>query len=218
MKIIGILVASLFSVGAWAAYDNSWYQTQGWSGEYPNGISIIKEGVSLPARAAMDLDQPVTIKCELPYKAVFHPWNQARPAAYWTAATIVPMTAKEDVILNEGETDQVTVQKGELVEYLVYGSEGWFTVRYNGKEYGADQSLLEKMSYDQSKMEIPQDEWLNVTCVGGENAWIYMNEVYSLDRDGNQSYPEGIDSWYRGFRDYGTVTDLTDEDLGEQKP
>jgi len=217
-RVLLSIAAFSFSAIAYAAYDNTWYQTEFWSGEYPNGISIVAEGVALPARAAMDLDQPVTIECELPYKAVFHPWNQARAARYYTAAKIVPLTAKEDLTLGfEGE-EQVEVAAGDLIEYLVYGAEGSFLVRYKGKEYTADQSLLEKVSYDEQKMEAPQDEWLNVTCVGGENAWIFLRDVVTVDRDGNSVYPQGVDSWFRGFREYGVVTDLTDADLGQQKP
>ena len=54
MKVSKVLVPIalvLFSAAALAAYDDSWYQTEGWSGEYPNGISIVAEGVAIPARA-----------------------------------------------------------------------------------------------------------------------------------------------------------------------
>ena len=114
----------------------------------------------------MDLKLPVTIECELPFKAVFHPWNQGRTANYFTAAKIIPMTANEPVTLGYEGEDQAEVAAGDTVEYLIYGAEGMFTVRYKGKLYTADQSLLEKMTYDEEMMEIPQDEWLNVTCVG----------------------------------------------------
>lgn len=216
MKLMSLALI-LFSIPASAAYDGTWYQADFWSGEYPNGIAIVAEGVAIPARSSMDKDRPVTIECELPYKAVYHPWNQARPAKYRTAAKIIPMTANEAVTLGEAG-DQAQVAAGELVEYLIYGSEGSFLVRYNGKEYVADQSLLEKMTYDEERMETPQEEWLNVTCVGGEDAWIFMNELVQSDRDGNPAWPEGTDSWYRGLREYGVVTDLTDADLGGNKP
>ncbi len=213
LKSLVAIASLLFSVSAWAAYDNTWYQTEFWSGEYPNGISVREKGVVLPARAGMDPDLPVSIQCAVPFRANYHPWNSARPAKYITAAQIIPMVANEDVKIGDKSEGQVTVAKGELVEYLIYGSEGWFKVRYKGKEYMADQSLLEKMTYDLEKMEKPQDEWLNITCTGGENAWIFMRDLVTTDQDGNPAYPKGTDSWFLGFRDYGSVTDLTDEDL-----
>lgn len=213
VSTVSILFSVTFSAGAWAAYDNTWYQTEFWSGEYPNGISVIEEGVTLPARATKDTDLPVTIQCAVPFRANYHPWNSARKAKFFTAAKIIPMTANVEVKLGSEGEEQATVAPGELVEYLIYGAEGTFLVRYKGKEYWSDQDLLEKMTYDVQKMEVPQDEWLNITCTGGENAWIFMRDLTTSDQDGNPTYPKGTDSWFRGFRDYGSVTDLTDEDL-----
>ena len=212
-KLAGSAVAFLFTMTAFAAaYDSSWYTAPYWSGEYPNGISVIEEGVVIPARAAMDEALPANISCAVPFRAVYHQWNQARPASFMTASKIIPMTATED--LKIGDTGEVTVAAGETFEYLIYGAEGYFTVRYKGQEYVGNQDIFEKVSYDKDLMENnPQQEWLNITCVGGENAWIHMNTLLTMNQDGEYTYPKGLDSWFRGFRDYGVVTDLTDQDL-----
>ncbi len=43
-----------------------------------------------------------------------------------------------------------------------------------------------------------------------------MNELITTDKEGNTAWPVGTESWWRGFRDYGVVTDLTDDDLNSQ--
>jgi hypothetical protein len=209
--VLALVVLCVSSFAAFAAYDQTWYQANFWSGEYPNGFSIVKDGVSIAARGTTDLDAPADIQCALPKKAVFHPWNGARQAEYRTYSKIVPMVANED--LQIGFTEVAQVRAGETIEYLVYGAEGMFFVRYNGVEYEADQELLTKVTYDEKAMETPQDEWMNVTCLDGSSAWIFMRDLYTFDRDGNTVWLAGLDTWFLGFRDYGNVTDLTDEEL-----
>ena len=209
---IGLLsLLVLGSTFAFAAYDQTWYQANFWSGEYPNGFSIVKDGVSVPARASTDLDLPLDIQCSLPKKAVYHQWNAARQADFRTYSKIIPMTANVD--LEIGYTETAQVRAGDLIEYLIYGADGMFFVRYNGVEYEADQELLTKVTYDEKAMETPQDEWIGVTCLDGSTAWIFMRDLYTVDRDGNTAWMSGVDSWFLGFRDYGSVTDLTDAEL-----
>lgn len=209
LGLLGLLALS--SAFTFAAYDQTWYSANFWSGEYPNGFSIVQDGVSLPARASTDLDLPADIQCALPKKAVYHQWNAARQADFRTYSKIIPMTANED--LEIGYTETAQVRAGELIEYLIYGAEGMFFVRFNGVEYEADQELLTKVTYDEKAMEIPQDEWIGVTCLDGSVGWIFMRDLYSVDRDGNTLWMTGVDTWFLGFRDYGSVTDLTDADL-----
>ncbi len=209
-----VLASFVFSSAlALAAYDQTWYQANFWSGEYPNGFSVVTDGVTVPARTAMDRDLPVSIQCGLPKFAVYHQWNGARQADYRTASKIVPMVANEEFEI--GFTETATVHAGDTVEYLIYGAEGMFFVRYNGVEYEADQEMLTKVTYDEKALEVPQEEWLNVTCLGGENAWIFAGDLSTVDVDGNTQWLPGLDTWFLGFRDYGVVTDLTEADLGK---
>lgn len=211
-----LLLAALLALPllASASYDGSWHRSEFWSGEYPNGFSVVKKGVVLSGRSEMNLDSAPSLSCAVPFKAVFHAWNSERPAEYVTYSKIVPMTAKADLILGEGEGEgAVTVKAGETFEYLVYGSEGWFIVRYQGKEYDANQDLLEKVTYDEALLAHPQDEWTRISCENGGQAWIFLRDLYSTNEEGEVSYLPGVDSFWRGFREYGRVTDLTERDL-----
>jgi hypothetical protein len=209
---LAIALAMLAASSALAAYDNTWHQSEYWSGEYPNGFAVIKKGVVVTGRTGMDLDLARSVSCELPFKANYHPWNSKRKAEYRTASKIVAMVAKEDVTIGY-EADQITVKAGETIEYLVYGAEGMFTVRYNGKDYEADQSLFEKVSYDQALLDLPQDEWLKIACKNGKIAWLFLRDLHQTDSEGNETYVPGIGNWMKGFREYGKATDLTDRDL-----
>lgn len=212
LRSLSLFCVWSFSALAIASYDDSWYRQDFWSGEYPNGVAIVKENVSVPARLTMDRDIPASISCQLPFKAVFHPWNEARDVRYVTAAKILSMQAKEDF---EYETQDgvIKAKKGDLLEYLIYYSEGMFALRYKGKVYTADEGILEKTNFDYS-MVVGQEEWFQVECVGGLSAWVYMKDLLQYDDDtGELIFRPGLGDWWRGFREYGKVVDLTDDDL-----
>src|SRR5512136_1866262 len=71
-------VITRVAANSYAAYDDSWYQVEHWSGEWPNGFSVARPGIVVQSRAAMDQDARRSIACTLPFKAVFSPWNSAR--------------------------------------------------------------------------------------------------------------------------------------------
>lgn len=202
----------LASIQAFAGYDAAWYQDDFWSGEYPNGFSVVKRGVSVPARMQMDPAAAKSITCRLPYRAVYHPWNEARKAQFRTASRIVPLVASADVYLGDGLEERVLVKKGETIEYLMYQAEGTFSVRFQGKVYGADQGLFSSVEpYDQTQMQ--EDQWVRVRCLNGKNAWIFLRDLMVQNGEGETVYARGLDSWSLGFREYGKVTDLTRKDL-----
>src|SRR3989344_2302196 len=114
-------LAFVFIGPASAAYDGNWYKTDYWSGEYPGGFSVVKKGVSVPARAAMDKDLALSLNCALPYKAVFSPWNEKRnkksKVSYFTAAKIIRLIAKENFFFESVESEQLPIRKGQVIEH-----------------------------------------------------------------------------------------------------
>ena len=148
-----LILTVLFTANAFGAYDKTWYQAQYWSGEWPNGFSVAKPGVVVPARTAMDHDLQPSINCALPYKAVFNPWNSERykisETMYLTASKIVSLTAKAAFSYNlsdaNGNDVKLQFKKGQVFEYLIYGSEGSFLIRVKNKEYWASQDLFKKL-------------------------------------------------------------------------
>jgi hypothetical protein len=214
-----LLVAAvmLMTATAQAAYDQAWYTIDFWSGEYPNGFAVIKPDVSVPARAEMDKEAPASVSCALPYKAVFHPWNEARnrlsEARYVTASRIVPLKAsKEFTFQPDEESDPVKIGKRQVIEYLIYGAEGYFTIRIDGKEYTASQELFESVE-PVSDDAFLQEEWLELKCENGPKAWVYADDLRKTSDNGEMTYLDGlvaISAGGPGIDDYGAARDLTD--------
>lgn len=209
MKVF-FLIAFLSASAAQAApYGSDYFQADFWSGEYPAGFSVVERGVKVPARKAMDLELAQEVSCELPYRAVYHPWNARRKAVYHTASKIIPLTATKNFSL--GEEGQVEVQAGEVVEYLIYQAEGMFLVRYKNELFTADQGMFDAVAGDTSAAK--EDQWLQLRCVNGPKAWIFLPDLQVAGADGEIGLRKGLDSWSRGLRAYGKVTDLTAKDL-----
>lgn len=217
LSILAAATVALLAASAQAAYDKAWYTTDYWSGEWPNGFAVAESGVAVPARSAMDKEAPPSIACTLPYKAVFHPWNEERTrlskARYVTASRIVPLVARADFVFQpDEESDPVPIKKGDTIEYLVYGAEGYFTIRIGEREYTASQELLDSMEPVADDAFL-QEEWLQLRCENGKRAWIFMDDLRHVGEDGQTTYADGlwaVMSGGPGIEEYGVARDLTD--------
>lgn len=222
MRFLFVLVMALaFSAASsMAAYDNSWFQAQFWSGEYPNGFAIVKAKTFVPSRQAMDKDLPSDSKCQLPLKAVFHPWNTKRnaksKAKYFTASKIVKLTAKENFVFETDDSKKIAVKSGETLDFLIYGAEGWFLIKFNGKQYTVFQSIYEHL-HEVEQSAYQQDEWLKVNCLNGKSVWVLLSDLVKVDAEGNMVYLPGVGDWSKGMSGYGSVHDLTDKDINDSK-
>jgi hypothetical protein len=125
LLVLVILWAS--SARTFAGYDDTWFQSNFWPGEYPPGFSVTKKRTTLMARSGMDKDLPRDVACEMPYLALIHPWNKERirksNLQFFSATKIIKMIAKEDFDFG----DDITVKKGEVVEYIANRAKGFFT-------------------------------------------------------------------------------------------
>lgn len=216
--LIGMIL--IFACNVHASYDSSWFQTEFWSGEWPHGYAVSKPNITVAARTAMDRDLAPTIRCELPFKAVFSPWNDVRNSLsqvhYFTASKIVNLVAKNDFTFTDNNKSQdIPIKKGQIIEYLIYGAEGYFTIRINGEMHPAYQDLFDNVE-DVNRDEFVQEEWLQLNCVGGETAWIDTNDLFTKDSHGDDVLIDGI--WSAsiggaGIDDYGHARDLTDDEV-----
>lgn len=212
LSLFSLFLAVGFSSSAFAAYDNSWFQAEFWSGEYANGIAVVKRNTSVMGRASMDPSAPADLRCALPYKAVFHPWNSRRNAKskvnYFTASKIVKLVAKEDFEFsgNDGD-DKIAIKKGDEIEYLIYGSEGYFTVRIQGKQYGAGQDLFEKVE-EVSREQFQEDQWFQLNCENRVRVWLRMDDLFTNNDGEETKYAPGLGNWGAGMIEYGKVRDL----------
>ena len=177
-------------------YDKSWYISEFWSGETPQGFAITRKNVTVMARSGMNKKLPRAVACRLPYLAVFHPWNKARNrknhARYFSATKIVNLIAKEDFEYQFGPFEsrpedasreaKLVIKNGDVIQYLQYGQEGAFVVRLKGKKLVAHSDLFDHVQDGLRdrflKNKFPEDEWVSLTCQNGARAYIYFQDVY----------------------------------------
>jgi hypothetical protein len=218
------LVSSPGAVGQPAApasgYDNSWYVSDFWSGEYPPGFSVTRPDTVVRARRAMDKAAPRDVACKLPYLAVIHPWNQRRAAAsqikFLSATRIVQLIAKEQFVFEDMGDDakrKVEIKKGDVIEYIRNDAEGSFEARIAGKQYTAGQSVFDHVQ-DIADDQFIEDDWVSLACTGGSRAWIFLAEL-GLGSDDPKAQTSGISAVGPGQTGYGSARDLTAEEARE---
>jgi hypothetical protein len=206
------LVISLESAQGFAGYDDTWFKSKFWAGEYPPGFSVTKRRTTVMARRAMDKNVPREVACELPYLAVIHPWNKERirksNMQFFSATKIIKMIAKEDFKFN----DNVAVKKGEVIEYIGNGAEDFFAVRIGGKPYTAGQDLWPFVDAPTEDQFI-EDKWVLLTCQVGARAYIYLDDVRSEAPDGSVTFVPGVSDGTS--ETYGKAFDLTEQEAAE---
>ncbi|MEO1406810.1 MAG: hypothetical protein AAFV54_10015 [Pseudomonadota bacterium] len=191
-------------------YDDNWYISFGWPGEYPPGFAIVADGVTVMGRKAMALDAPVDQSCPLGKNAVYQQWNQQRAEAddldFRTASQIT------EVIFPSGGTiaavpeadeslvpQQVTlnVPANGSIGYLRYVAEGFFLMEFDGEEYQTlENELPEDVVFNNESTE--DDLWLQTNCTNGSRVWLTLSDALKTD---------GINEW--DIQGYGEASDLT---------
>jgi hypothetical protein len=206
------LAMSLQSAQAFAGYDDTWFMSKGWSGEYPPGFSVTKKRTTLMARSGMDKDLPREVACEMPYLAVINPWNKERirksSIQFFSATKIIKMVAKEDFDFGDG----VAVEKGEVIDYIGNGAEDLFGVRIHGKRYTAGQSLFEFVDAP-SRDQFVEDDWVLLTCQSGNRAYIYLDDVRIKGPNDSVTFMPGISQGYS--EEFGKARDLTEQEAAK---
>jgi hypothetical protein len=204
---VSILAAVIMLAGGSAvaaSYDDSWYRAPFWSGEYPDGFSVVKS-TTVQLRPVLDKDAEKTIACDLPQGATYQPWNQSRVEEQGLA--FVSFTKIGDYkMLKPLETTlyrrtdatelQVKLSRGETWRYLVYLGEGAFLMEYKGEEFDGNPDMLD--ASEQQGDANGYEEWLRINCPNNQWGWLYMGDV-TLD-DGTFVAPN--------ITNYGESTDL----------
>ncbi|MEZ5538030.1 MAG: hypothetical protein R3F02_20685 [Thiolinea sp.] len=171
-----------------SVYDDSWYISSGWPGEYPNGFSILKDGVVLEGRAEMNKAAAKTLNCPVPRLANFNPWNHQRVDAdqleFISASKKFTIPVVEDVdvpVFDDAHGDTLALKKGAELTYLTYIAEGFALMAYQGKEYQVDMAGLEEKVSFAGQPDIADDLWVNIPCQSGQRGWVLHSEVVGVD-------------------------------------
>jgi hypothetical protein len=191
-----------------SGYDDTWFLSGGWPGEYPPGFAVLDADVKVPARARPNPTDPQDITCLLPQYANYQLWNNARTdedqIEYFVATKKVPVTVLEDTdveFVGEGGIQTLSLKKGEQMTYLRYIGEGVTVISFNGQEYEFNEGELSNVT-DIADTALEENLWVRVTCLGGKQAWLMFDEV--IDEAG--IYPSPITG-------YGDAADIAPEEV-----
>jgi hypothetical protein len=195
-RLLSLAAALVVPMTAFA-YDGTWYRTDFWAGEYPNGFTLAQDVTvrirkePLPA-ALQDTD------CGLNKGETFHPWNGERVDAskleFLTYVKKVTYRIKSPATIllqdENSESDrEVDFKPGDRWTYLTYYGEGMFRLELEGKEYAAEQDLFE-VSDDKGDREHDEDEWMKLTCANGTTGWLLFADVADEPAFKKPDFPE----------------------------
>lgn len=185
--------AMVLAAGAAQAYDDRW-AVSGLPGEYPRGVSVSGEDVTVFGREFPNPDRTPSVLCRLAPGATYHPWNLERVDAdgleFFAASEIEPMIVVEPGLYEfaDGEPP-LELALGDRIDYLHYGAEGFFMVRVGGKPRMADQSLLDRVVFVNGEGDGEVHEWMRVLCLADPDdqwgrrdyAWIMLDQFDGLE-------------------------------------
>ena len=170
-------------------YQTRWYFADFWPGEYPPRFSVLQSGVVLMGRSEMKLTSPLNMKCPVPKRATYSPWNHKRNQEdnlkYRTVAKISTVTITNDTqVLATSQLDRVDVtlnlQKGDTLQFLIYHGEGFALYRYNGTNFVIDQAdFNNKVAFEENLR--PDDLWMQLPAAHGERCWILFSDAIKVD-------------------------------------
>ncbi|MBI4921697.1 MAG: hypothetical protein HY834_08100 [Devosia nanyangense] len=166
------------------AYGDGWYRGEFWSGEYPNGFTVL-EATTLKLRPELSPAAEPSIDCPLPAKATYHPWNSAR--VFSDGLTFASFTEIDEMEVTKpfeaslyGQLDatEVTIkfEPGMIWKYLAYYGEGAFLLEYDGVRYDGDQGLIDA-STSTHPGDKGYDEWLRIDCASQMWGWLFMADI-----------------------------------------
>jgi hypothetical protein len=170
---------------AQSTYDESWHRAPFWSGEYPSGFSVLKD-VTVQLRPLLDPKAEKTIACDLPAKATYQVWNNARveeQGLHFVSFTKIAEYRIKDAYTTtlynsaHGVQAELSFKPGDIWRDLVYYAEGAFLMEYDGVQYDGDQSLYDVSEPVDPDAEGGYEEWLRINCPSNQWGWLYMGDI-----------------------------------------
>ena len=192
---------------ALSGYDESWYVSAGWPGEYPAGFAVLDAGTTVPAWTVPNGANEADTSCALPQYANYQLWNYDRADAddlrFFVATKTFPVTLNQDAsieYISDGGIHTLDLKAGDQLTYLRYLGEGFTVVSYDGAEYDINEAELRDIS-DIGSMPTVEDQWVRVTCADGTQPWLLYASV--IDHPGIVPSP---------MLAYGEASDIAPED------
>lgn len=194
--LLSVLASLTLSAPA-LAYDDTWYRTDFWAGEYPNGFTLA-EDVTVKIRKEALPAAPQDIDCALKKGATYHPWNGERVKSdkldfvSYVRKVTYKIKSPAKVLLQDEKKEadrEIDFKPGDTWTWLTYYGEGMFRMEFDGTEYAADQALFD-VSDDKGDREHKEDEWLKLACANGASGWLLLADVMEQAPFDRLNFPE----------------------------
>jgi len=163
---------------ALSGYDEGWYVSPGWPGEYPAGFAILEADVTAPAWSVPNASLAPDLSCTLPQYANYQLWNRERTAkddlAFFVATKTFPVTLSQAASIeyvSDNGMKRLDLAAGDQLTYLRYLGEGFTVVSFEGEEYDINEAELREIS-DIGTIPTKEDQWVRVACEDGSQAWL----------------------------------------------
>lgn len=193
-----------------SGYDDGWFLSPGWPGEYPPGFAVLDANVILPARARPNPADPQDVSCLLPQYANYQLWNEVRIAAdkleFFVATRKFPVTILEDTeieFVGNAGLEKMSLRAGDQLTYLRYLGEGFTVMQFADRDFDINESELREIS-DIGAIQNEEDLWVRVSCVGGRQAWLLFDEA--INEEG--VYPSPVFG-------YGEARDVSPDEVDD---
>jgi hypothetical protein len=168
---------------ALSGYDDGWFLSPGWPGEYPPGFAVLDSNVKVPGRARPNPGDPQDVSCLLPQYANYQIWNTERTAGdkleFFVATKKVAVNVLEDAeveYVGANGLVPLSLKKGDQLTYLRYIGEGYTVMSFKGQEFDINEGELHNIT-DLANARLEEDLWVRVPCLGGGHAWLLFDEV-----------------------------------------
>jgi hypothetical protein len=185
----GFALATVLSPCA-SAYDDSWYRVEYWGREQPSGFTVM-EDASIDIRAEPDVDVARGVRCDLSQGATYHPRNESRVAKQ--KLQFVTFNKIEHYVVDQvyrwkahrhsdNADTLVDFRPGDRWEYLAYGAEGYFIMRFDGELYSGFQGPEEVSTASNPMADFAArvDEWMYLKCDNGNVGWLRLRDLEGL--------------------------------------
>lgn len=177
-------------------YADDWEVTAGWPGEYPPGLSILKDGVTVMGREDMDPTLDKILTCPLPKFATYQVWNVDRALKddiiFAVATKMFDITMTQETAIDvpgeklEDPYKKLELSVGDKLIYKRYLGEGFAILALDGTDYEINEMDLQNTSDINTAAQDgrgAEDLWVRVTCTDAEKtrAWLNYQDIENIN-------------------------------------
>lgn len=156
-----------------------------WSGEYPEPVIDVTKEMTFKNAISTLKNLTPKIECTIP-AGLYHPWSNEKDVlkVVLSYTTLAPMKIYE--ALDDYQFDEIQFKKGDVIARHHYLSEGYCAGILKKHQSGVMKSIeyschiiFSKYFKTVTNDKYPNEQWINVKCAEGYNAFILDEDLLS---------------------------------------